>query len=495
MTDNNSNRMVKHSGQVFTPDFLVVSILDYAEYTKGNIIKKHVIDNSCGDGAFLCAIVSRYCEEFIAIHGTIIGLKYELEHYIHGIELDSIAYENCLYNLNIITSEYGLESVKWDIMNTSALSVTKYNNLMDYVIGNPPYVRVHNLENDYDEVKTFTFAQDGMTDLYLVFFELGLRMLNKSGKLCYITPSSWLSSLAATNMRNYIFTYRKLVGLIDLGHYQAFENATTYTMISLFDMRNNKNQIDYYTYSQDSKDKVFVDSFTYEQMLIGKKFYVASSIDLDFLRAIKTTPTYNYVQVKNGFATLADNVFIKNVNFKTFTIPILKASTGKWHQGFFPYDKKGKPLPKETIFSHPEIAEYLEKNKAVLLKKHTEKQKPDWYLYGRTQALKDVYSMKYSINSIIKEVNTIKLIDVPIGSGLYSGLYILTEVPRSILESIIKSEDFIKYLSLLKNYKSGGYYTYNSKDLEQYLNYKISQYERAKYFIPADKRGIFESYL
>ena len=230
-------------------------------------------------------------------------------------------------------------------------------------------------------------------------------------------------------------------------------------------------------------------------MLIGKKFYVASSIDLDFLRAIKTTPTYNYVQVKNGFATLADNVFIKNVNFKTFTIPILKASTGKWHQGFFPYDKKGKPLSKETIFSHPEIAEYLEKNKAALLKKHTEKQKPDWYLYGRTQALKDVYSMKYSINSIIKEVNTIKLIDVPIGSGLYSGLYILTEVPRSILESIIKSEDFIKYLSLLKNYKSGGYYTYNSKDLEQYLNYKISQYERAKYFIPADERGIFESYL
>lgn len=32
MADNNSNRMVKHSGQVFTPDFLVISILDYAGY-------------------------------------------------------------------------------------------------------------------------------------------------------------------------------------------------------------------------------------------------------------------------------------------------------------------------------------------------------------------------------------------------------------------------------------------------------------------------------
>lgn len=495
MTDNNSNRMVKHSGQVFTPDFLVISILDYAGYTQGNILQKHVIDNSCGDGAFLCEITNRYCCDFIALHDSTNGLKEELEQYIHGIELDPIAYENCLYNLTTIASEHGVEDVKWNVLNTSALSVTQYNGVMDYVIGNPPYVRVHNLEDDYEEVKSFSFAQDGMTDLYLVFYELGLRMLNKTGKLCYITPSSWLSSLAATNMRKYIMSYRNLVGLIDLGHYQAFENATTYTMIALFDLQHTNNQIEYYMYSEESHDKVYVDSFTYEQMSIGNNFYVASSKDLAMLRAIKTPPTHRFVQVKNGFATLADKVFIKDVPFKALTIPILKASTGKWHQGFFPYDTKGKPLSKEEIFSHPEIAEYLEKHKADLLKKHTEEQKPDWYLYGRTQALKDVYSMKYSINSIIKEVKTIKLIDVPVGSGLYSGLYILTEVPFDILESAIKSEEFINYLAMLKNYKSGGYYTYSSKDLEQYLNYKISQHERAKHFIPANERGIFESYL
>ena len=388
-----------------------------------------------------------------------------------------------------------MDNVNWNVLNTSALPVTQYNGVMDYVIGNPPYVRVHNLEDEYEEVKSFSFAQDGMTDLYLVFYELGLRMLNKTGKLCYITPSSWLSSLAATNMRKYIMSYRTLVGLIDLGHYQAFENATTYTMIALFDLQHTDNLIEYYTYSEESHDKVYVDSFTYEQMSIGNNFYVASSKDLAMLRAIKTTPTHRFVQVKNGFATLADKVFITDVPFKALTIPILKASTGKWHQGFFPYDTKGKPLSKEEIFSHPEIAEYLEKHKAELLKKHTEEQKPDWYLYGRTQALKDVHSMKYSINSIIKEVKTIKLIDVPVGSGLYSGLYILTEVPFDILESAIKSEEFINYLAMLKNYKSGGYYTYSSKDLEQYLNYKISKHERAKHFIPANERGIFESYL
>lgn len=100
--------------------------------------------------------------------------------------------------------------------------------------------------------------------------------------------------------------------------------------------------------------------------------------------------------------------------------------------------------------------------------------------------------MKYSINSIIKDVETIRLIGVPVGSGLYSGLYILTEVPFDILESAIKSKEFINYLAMLKNYKRGGYYTYSSKDLEQYLNYKISQHEKAKDFIPVNERGFVE---
>ena len=58
--------------------------------------------------------------------------------------------------------------------------------------------------------------------------------------------------------------------------------------------------------------------------------------------------------------------------------------------------------------------------------------------------MKDVYANKYSINSIIKDVKTIKLIDVPVGSGLYSGLYILTDVPRTIIEEALKLTESIK---------------------------------------------------
>lgn len=67
------------------------------------------------------------------------------------------------------------------------------------------------------------------------------------------------------------------------------------------------------------------------------------------------------------------------------------------------------------------------------------------------------------------------MIEVPSGQGVYSGLYILSDVPFEVIESIIRSDDFIDYLKILKHYKSGGYYTYSSKDLEQYINYKLSQ--------------------
>ena len=222
---------VKHSGQVFTPDYLVGNILDCSEYAGQRILRKHVIDNSCGDGAFMCAFVERYCRAFLSECTDKTILKQELEQYIHGIEIDGKAYQCCLQNLNSLAQTFGLDDVKWDILNDDTLQVDAFDGKMDYVIGNPPYVRVHNLEGSYNKVKTYHFANGGMTDLYLVFFEIGLKMLRNGGCLCYITPSSWINSLAGANMREYINSTHCISELIDIGHFQPFE-AMTYTMIT-----------------------------------------------------------------------------------------------------------------------------------------------------------------------------------------------------------------------------------------------------------------------
>lgn len=487
--------LVKHSGQVFTPDHIVALMLDYCGYSGKGIIGKHIIDNSCGDGAFLCIIVTRYCKEWLGHSDDKLQLQHHLETYIHGIELDPVAYNNCIFNLNCITEAFGINDVNWDITNRDAIQAKEYDGRMDYVVGNPPYVRVHNLGEHYTDVKTFSFADGGMTDLYLVFFELGFRMLAPTGKLCYITPCSWLNSLAALNLRKYVRRTKHLCGLIDFGHAKVFGDIMTYVLISYFDKSTRSETFDYSIYDVETGLPRHIDTLQYSDVAITNYFYLGKKEELRELKEIKERRYPKKAIVKNGYATLADKVFILGVPFQEFTIPIIKGSTGKWQRGFFPYDKKGKPLPKEQIFSIPAVADYLNLHKKELLKGKTESEKPDWYLYGRTQALKDTFEDKLSINCIIKDTSSIKLNEVPKGSGVYSGLYILTRASHSLIEQIIKSDDFVAYLRTLKKYKSGGYYTFNTEDLQQYLNYKLSSHEEIRNYTPNGQQNVSEGYL
>ena len=472
--NNQKQSLVKNEGQVYTPDYLVKNILDFAGYKNDSILKKHVIDNSCGEGAFLIEVVSRYCTQSLANCIDKREIKSDLEEYVHGIEIEDTAFTNLKYKLDDAASQFGIKEVNWDIIHANALSVDKFNNKMDFVVGNPPYVRVHNLHDNYDMVKSFSFANGGMTDLFLVFYELGIRMLNDEGRLCYIAPSSWLSSLAGAQMRSYIMQKRNLKAVIDLGHYQPF-NATSYTLIALFENGERHDSFSYYVYNGEKKKEKYVCKLKYEDSNILGNFYLAKPSKLSELREIKSTESNEYATVKNGFATLADKIFIGDVPDVKITIPVIKASTGKWSKCLFPYNSDGSPIRKDLLFKDKIVKNYFYKNRKDLQKGKSDN--PDWMYYGRTQAIKDVFVDKYAINNIIRDKESIKINHVPAGSGVYSGLYILTKISEQELREILISDDFIDYIASLKNYKSGGYYTFNSRDLEQYLNYKISHNE------------------
>lgn len=489
--------LIKHSGQVFTPDYLVNLILDEAGYKGVNILQKHCIDNSCGDGAFLCEIVSRYIKAYKEVNADIEKLPLEILTYIHGIELDPVAYENCLENLKAICKSLEVECNHFDVANADTLSLSEFDGKMDFVIGNPPYVRVHNLEDSYDAVKSFSFANGGMTDLYLVFFEKGFQMLKDGGKLCYITPSSWLNSVAGSVMRDYIRRKHNLVSLIDLEHFQAFK-ATTYTLISLFEKGKRRDKFSYCVFDPQTLGKKLIENLSFSEIDINSYFYLAQHDTLFSLKQILCSNLPKYVSVKNGFATLADKVFIaESFPFEDYVIRTIKASTGKWYLAFFPYDSNGKPLPKDVIFSNQAVSDYLCSNKSNLLKNVTEDTNPYWYLFGRTQALKDVAFDKLSINTTIKDIKSLKINRVNAGEGLYSGLYILSDFDFDVIISLLRTERFINYISSLKKYKSGGYYTYNSKDLESFLNYEIQQLiNNGNVQIPSTQQcGLFAGYF
>lgn len=463
----------KLNGRFYTPEFIVNNVLDLSSYHGQTILKKHAIDNSCGDGAFLVAIVNRYCREFLKISSDLTTLSDELSFYIHGIEIDETESKKCIDNLNSTVRQFGLNNVCWDINCADTLTIDKYNGKMDFVLGNPPYVRVHNLGTSFEHIKKFTFAQNGMTDLYIVFYEIGLKMLNENGVLGYITPSSFFNSLAGKYMRLHLVNNNLLDKIVDLKHFQAF-TATTYTTITILKNNRQHTTTEYYQFEDKNNFPYYVDTLSVEDYYISDNFYFADKKKLAELKNILTfNSAKDHFAVKNGFATLADSFFIGNFDFDEFTIPIIKASTGKQYKCIFPYSQ-GRLVPFEDLTANTNIKNYFETHKDLLLKRSLEKNS-DWYGFGRTQGINDVYRCKYAINALIKTQFDLKLIKCDKGVGVYSGLYILTEVPESELKEMLYSEDFISYISLLGKYKSGGYYTFSSKDLKNYLEYKYSQ--------------------
>lgn len=472
-----TNNKRKSKGQVYTPDYLVCNMLDWAGYNGSGILRRHAMDNSCGDGAFICQMSDRYCREFLKISSNRERLRHELETYIHGIEIDPAAHQKCIENLDRTVGRYGLTGCDWDILCADALEASKYRRGMDFVIGNPPYVRIHNLGDSYFGAKGYSFGSKGMTDLYLVFYELGLNQLGEGGTLCYVTPNSWINSVAGREMRNYLNRNRNIKDIVDIGQYRPFD-ASTYTLVTVL-KKESQDRFNYYTYDGKGKERCYRDSLSYGDSFIEGNFVLGTRKQLEGFRNIVCSDSGSYVKVKNGLSTQSDDIFIRDsFDFDDMVIPMLKASTGQWKKGFYPYDPDGHPYSKDYIFSHKKVAEYLNANKTALLKGRDESLCPDWYLYGRTQALCDVSQNKVAVNKIIKDADSLKISDVPAGEGTYSGYYVRGNVSQKQISSILRSHEFMDFVVLHQIYKSSGYYYFGSRDLETFLNYKMTQLAR-----------------
>ena len=471
-----------HNEQVFTPEHVVDTMFEELEYKSNKIRKKHIIDNSCGNGAILKKVVRAYINVCIMCGLAKEETIKELETYIHGIEIDAKLARETINNLNKIAEEYSLGSVDWDIICDDAMFVSYFDNKMDYVIGNPPYCNIHDIPKvKRDIVKKYKFANGGMTDMYLVFFEIGINMLNENGKLAYITPNSWLTSTAGTNFRNYLKESKTLLEIYQYGHYKVFDGINTYTCITLLSKTPKTNNMFVCYRNTSDIDLKFIQTMeNLEDCMVNGKIYLTDRNTLKMLSDIENIDKKdkNRIRVKNGFATLNDKFFIiddyQNKEDKNI-ITVYKASNGETHYFFYPYDENGKPLSLMDIDNN--LVDFM-RNKAIEMEVDIEN--PAWYLYGRTQALNDVKYNKVAINNLIRNSDDIKLYFI-VGeeqTGVYSGYYIPLynrDIETKVMEKIRLdlSNDFVEYIKAVGKYKNGGYYTFSSKELEMWLNYSF----------------------
>lgn len=130
----------------------------------------------------------------------------------------------------------------------------------DIVIANPPYISaleakrvIHpNIRQTYKN--TYATAC-GTYDLYVIFIELGLKLLVSNGTLIYITPSKYLSAEYATALRSLIINRYSLNRIYDFSSIKVFEAAGVSTMISQYTNGHQCDKVEFRTYDSLTKIK------------------------------------------------------------------------------------------------------------------------------------------------------------------------------------------------------------------------------------------------
>ncbi len=110
----------------------------------------------------------------------------------------------------------------------------------DVVIGNPPYVRIQMLAQADPKQparmkEQYISASKGNYDLYVVFVERGLQLLQPHGQLSYILPHKFFNAQYGEPLRKLLADGKNLRHVVHFGDQQIFPGATNYVCLLFLD--------------------------------------------------------------------------------------------------------------------------------------------------------------------------------------------------------------------------------------------------------------------
>ena len=468
-SDFGNGTLSKSEGSFYTPRPIAEAILDMAGYVVGNqaILNADIIDPSCGDGAILVPAVERFIEASFAAGSSPAETAAGIIKHFHAYELNADELAKCRDNICRASRSHGVVIsaeclARFKVGDSLKLFKTDLGS-MDFVVGNPPYVRIHNLDE-----KPESCYIDGMCDLYYAFYDLGQQLLKKDGVLCFISPSSWFTARAGKLMREDLAARRAISAVCDFGHRQLFAPyATTYTAIVKITAAAGNDSIDVYC-QDDNGAAVFSERVTQDScwtnglFLPGAPSWIASAL------SAKGT-----IRVLNGCATYLDEMFVSSTpRFSGSSIEkrAVKASRGDARYVLYPYDKEGNLLSFDEIAAASPLAAELMRSNEDVLKNRSQVPSESWWRFGRSQGIAHTFSDKVSIQSLVKPGNPVRCMDAPAGTAVYGGVFVLGMDTERVTEAANSSE-FMAYAATLRKYKSGGYYALSGKEIQSFLNW------------------------
>ena len=515
------------SGAIYTPKYIRDFIVENCFRRKKITSKIRVCDPACGCSGFLLSSARKIKAKIKVSYKSI------FKENIFGLDIQSYSVERSKLILSLLAISEGEDEKKFEfnLFQGNALNfdwskkITNYEKF-DLILGNPPYVCSRNIEEESKKLlQNWKVCSTGHPDLYIPFFELGIKNLKQNGILGYITMNSFFKSLNARALRDFfeenLFNFK----IIDFGGLQIFNSKSTYTCICFIqnkkqifveyklinrisELKNKKinfKQIDYSLLeSKDGwnlKEFEIINKIENVGIPLGKKFKSRNGIatlknNLYIFKPIKEDKNFYYL--KNGSTYPIEKEICKDIinSNKLIKSNSIRSLTKK---AIFPYYFEGNKVElireNDFIKDYPLAYDYLlGKKEELALRDKGKGEYENWYAYGRNQSLE---KLKYKL--LFPHITPV-IPSYTISSDenllFHNGLAIIGNNKKELLflKKLMSSRLFwfyiinssrhygANYFSLSKNYfKNFGIYNFSDEEIEYII--KEEDYEILNKFI------------
>lgn len=516
----------KEKGIVYTPEIITRYIVSNALNCDSI---PTVLDPSCGCGAFLVAAIEYMHKKYLVSYSDIVSS------YLYGVDVDSNAIDRVKSLLSLVVLMHE-EEEKCDFHFICANTLDKktFSRLkklckkgFDCIIGNPPYVRNKNINhNTKSFLSNWVSSSVGNVDLYIPFFEIGIKLLSDNGKLGYISPNSYLQGVNGRSLRRYLASEQHQVEIIDFRDSQVFENVTSYTCITLIDKSISTDVIKYFRLNEtNTLEKHSFSEYHYADFPDGKPWRMRESSIDEVIHKLESsgTPLSNW-KIRNGLATLKNDIYFfsptkadnkyyyreyngksykieKNVCIRVAKPNIIKSEAEleqKMEIAIFPYTHTDSTyqLIEEDIFqsSFPEAYKFLTEYKFILLNRDKgHGNYPSWYAYGRTQGMNN-FGKKLLIPYISGSPVAVLSLDPDV--LFYCGYALLSEdiEELKILKVFLESEAFWYYIFHTSKPYSKGYMAFAKNYIVNFTIPELSEKEK-EYLLGSHTREELDEFV
>lgn len=501
------------NGAVYTPkyirDYIVRQVMHSVEKPLAECL---CADISCGCGAFLYTLAEYIHEHTDEQYSNIFN-------HLYGVDISATSVNRAKIMLALVALQNG-EVIQEDTFNLFAGDSLTFdfqsmpnvanNNGLDIVVGNPPYVRSKHIDIETKKnLPLWNTSKVGNADLYIPFFEIGLTALNENGLLGYITVNTFFKSVNARTLRNYFADNQLSLSIVDFGQQLVFKKKLAYTCLAFLSKKQSETLLYVKADVADVEaQKNFVYSrINYSSLDNHRGWHLNRNEVLENIRLIENAGEAlgdKYV-IKNGIATLANDVFIfrpirtdENYHYlvregKEYAIEkgicrdiikpnILKSEaeiSEKEEKIISPYDPNCKVIAEDFFAdNYPNAYKYLQDCREDLDKR--DKGKGDyeaWYAFGRTQAIAD-YGKKllFPYMSDLPHFVYTSQKDMMIYCGY--AIYNESETELLFLKKVLESSVFYYYMKNTSKPYSTGYYSYAKNYVKSFGIYPFTEEQK-----------------